>query len=298
VTTLDLVREMLASRLDARQLDWHERAAREIGAGVEPGRFCALLSQASRSTPRGALNPDERERERAAERLPGWDPERWTTLECHRVALCLSRSDLDQPSCEVALAEAFRFADVGESCALYRALAHLPSPRRFAARAGEGARSNMRVVFEAACCDTPYPVRWFDDTAWRQAVIKALFVEAPLWRVHGLDERLDAELARMALDLADERRSAGRTVNPELWMCLGAHGGARGLAALEHELAAGPPAGRAAACLALARAGERERLAACLESETAADVRATIRAALEGRRDQRAFAGLSPTLGA
>jgi hypothetical protein len=44
--------------------------------------------------------------------------------------------------------------------------------------------------------------------------------------VHGLDERLSGELARMALDLADERRSAGRPVNPLLWLCLGAHGGA------------------------------------------------------------------------
>ena len=52
-------------------------------------------------------------------------------------------------------------------------------------------------------------------------LLKALFVGAPLWRVYGLDKRIDAELARMALDLADERCSAHREVQPELWLCLG-----------------------------------------------------------------------------
>ena len=88
--------------------------------------------------------------------------------------------------------------------ALYRALVHLPATERFTWRAGEGCRSSMRAVFEAIACDTPFAFRHFDDPAWRQLVIKALFVEAPLWRVYGLDQRLDEELARMALDLAEE----------------------------------------------------------------------------------------------
>ena len=57
----------------------------------------------------------------------------------------------------------------------------------------------MLTVFEANACDTPYPATHLDDLAWRQLVIKALFVGAPLWRVYGLDKRLDAELARMAM---------------------------------------------------------------------------------------------------
>jgi len=189
---------------------------------------------------------------------------------------------------------AFRYVDMGELCALYRALAHLPRPERFAWRAGEGARSSMKSVFEAACCDTPYPVRWFDDVAWRQAVIKALFIEAPLWRVFGLDSRLDAEVARMALDLADERRSAGRPVNPETWMCLGANAGERGLASLERELASGPPRGRAAAAIALARAGQRERLLSLAALEEDPLVHRAMSAAMEGKMDALAFSALDP----
>lgn len=193
--------------------------------------------------------------------------------------------------------ECFRYADVGELCALYRTLALLPEPARFAWRAGEGARSNMRAVFEAACCDTPFPFAHFDDVAWRQAVIKCLFVGGPLWRVYGLDRRLSPELARMALDLADERRAAGRRVFHELWLCLGDQAGARGLAAVERELDGDFPLGRRAAALALGRMGERDRLRSLAAVEADPDVRDALQAALAGRCEQTSFQDLdlSPT---
>ncbi|MFE7226347.1 EboA domain-containing protein [Nocardioides sp. NPDC057577] len=50
-----------------------------------------------------------------------------------------------------------------------------------------------------------------DDAAWRQAVLKCLFVGVPLRLVAGL-ERADDELRRMVADYAAERRAAGREV--------------------------------------------------------------------------------------
>ena len=49
-----------------------------------------------------------------------------------------------------------------------------------------------------------------DDAAWRQAVLKCVFMGVPLAAVDGLDERADAELAAMLAALADERAAAGR----------------------------------------------------------------------------------------
>ena len=106
----------------------------------------------------------------------------------------------------------------------------------------------------------------------------------------------------MALDLADERRSAGRAIPPELWLCLGTHGGERALAALENELAGGGSTAEAgaarlerrAAALGLARAGRRERLAELAEVESDPEVAATMRGALAGPVDSRAFAPLHP----
>jgi hypothetical protein len=38
--------------------------------------------------------------------------------------------------------------------------------------------------------------------------------------VHGLDQRANEALARMLLDLAQERRAAGRQLSPEAWRCI------------------------------------------------------------------------------
>ena len=296
----ELLAEMLASRLLGEAASWLERARREIAGGVEAGRFSELVSVASRRASRNAkgrgLAPSRAEIERASAASPGWNPERWTLLEGARALLLLSRADLAEPTAALALEEAFRYADVGEMCALHRALQFLPEPRRFLWRAGEGCRSSIRAVYEAAACDTGYPARSFDDLAWRQLVIKALFVEAPLWRVHGLDERLDPELARMALDLAEERRSAGRPVQHELWLCLGRHAGERGRAAIERELAGSHTLGRCAAAVALARAGAVDRLAELLRAERDPVVARTMQGALEGRSGQSVFRDLDPTL--
>ncbi|SIO84796.1 EboA domain-containing protein [Nocardiopsis sp. JB363] len=51
-----------------------------------------------------------------------------------------------------------------------------------------------------------------DDHAWRQTVLKCLFVGVPLRLVAGLDTRADLELARMCADFAHERSAAGRSV--------------------------------------------------------------------------------------
>lgn len=290
--TREHLQKLLATRLPSGASAWLEGHGAEIGRGVSHDRFAALISLASRFAPRSALAPSRDEIDAAQALLPGWNPERWSLLEAMRVCLVLARSDLEAASGVEAIEEAFRYADEGELCALHRSLAHIPAGERLAWRAGEGCRTNMRSVFEAVACDTPYPARHFDDLAWRQLVIKALFIDAPLWRVHGLDERLSPELARMALDLVEERRSAGRDIQPELWLCLGEHGGERGLAALERELASGPPLGRRAAALALARAGERDRVAKATSAENDTDVRATLELAAAGRCDQTAFRAL------
>jgi hypothetical protein len=295
MSTLDVSLALLARRLNPSERAWFDAARAEIGAGASDDRFCQLISQASRYAPRKPLAPSHDELKDAQRALSGWNPERWSTLEAMRVALVLSHPGASGDGIVRALREAFKYADVGEACALYKSLAHLPSPERFVWQAGEGARSSMRVVFESACCDTPYPVTCFDDTAWRQAVIKCMFIEAPMWRVWGLDTRIDPELARMALDLVEERRSAGRPISPELWMCLGSHAGPRGLAQIEVELRDGSASGRAGAGLALLRAGHRDRLQSLLALENDPLVRQVFTDALAGQASSRAWAALDPT---
>ncbi len=290
------LRQLLRNRLDRGAREWFKGITTEIAEGASDARFCSLLSLASRHAPRGPLAPDGDELGRSRKAVEGWSVERWSVLDTLRAAMVLARPDLGEESGALAVEEAFRYADEGEAIALYRCLALLPEPERFLWRAGEGCRSNMRSVFEAAALDTPYPARHFDDVAWRQAIVKCLFVEAPLWRMWGLDERLSPELARMALDLADERRSAGRPVRHELWLCLGSHGGERGLESLEHELAPENEntLGRRAAVYGLARAGEQGRLGQLAESADEPLLALAARHALAGNTSSELFSELDP----
>ena len=290
---------LLAPRLDARATAWLAEQRAVLGAPGGSGRLAPLVAAASRYAPRGPLSPTAAERAAAAAACTGWNPERWSVLEAVRVALVLACAEAhdgaphggaasDFPA---VLEDTFRFADEGELCALYRSLQLLPRGERFAWRAGEGCRTNMQTVFRANVCDTGYPVRHFDDIAWRQMCVKAIFVGAPLWRVFGLDGRRDAELTRMVLDAAEERRSAGRPISPELWLCVTPSEPERARRALTAEIAAGPGPGRTAAVLALGRIGARAELEE-LAGSADPDLSAAARRALAGDHDQRAWQAL------
>lgn len=293
------LRQAVADRLggDAAS-EWCDAEVARLEAGdVGNAVFPQRLSIASRYAPRGPLEPSEAARAEASQILVGWNPERWSTLDAQRVRLVLARARADSDGLPDALEEAFRYADEGELCALYRSLQFLPGPERFLWRAGEGCRSNMKTVFEANGLDTAFPAANFDDIAWRQLVIKCVFVESPLWRCSGLDARVDDELARMALDLVEERRSAGRAIQPELWLCLGSTSDPRALPALETELEGEDELGRKAAILALGRLGATDRLEE-IRRDGGSVFGPVAEWALMGRHDQSAFGAVSPPEGA
>jgi hypothetical protein len=289
---LTLIADYVARRAPPAARAFIAMAGRDIDSGATPVRLAQLVALASRHVrPAQALAPSPPERDAALG--AGFDPSHWGLLEALRIALFLTWSRSAQPAAiDTAFRHCLRFADLGEQCALYRSLPLLTDGERFLDCATQGCRSNSRTLFEAVACDSSYPARHFDDTAWRQLVIKAIFIDAPLWRVTGLDARLSPELARMALDLHDERGSAGRATPPALWLCLGTHGGARGMRALRQALASDPPQAQAAAAWALVRAGAHDEALAWLVRQTPPD--STIALVLH-RRDvsQQAFGHLA-----
>ena len=223
----------------------------------ELGPELARASRFARSKPLGAT-PEQCCK--AAGLRAGWNPERLQVLEALRLLMLLEREDLESDAFADGLLNIFAFADEGELRALYKSLALLPKGERFAWQAAEGCRTNVTGVFEAVATDSPYPAQHFPEVAWRSLCIKSLFLGAPLWRVHGLDDGLDSELARIALDLVEERRSAGRAIMTDLWLLVGKDGGERGLQSLMQEWKTLEPGKRGAVALALGRAGATETL--------------------------------------
>ncbi|MEO6710357.1 MAG: hypothetical protein ABI054_00685, partial [Planctomycetota bacterium] len=128
----------IAAALGGRQSQqgraFQSSARAEIRAGCDDSRFAGLISLASRHVPASDLAPSPEELERAQAALAGWNPERWSLRETARVDLLLARPDLGGERGVQALEAAFTFADMGEACALYKSLAHLPDPKRFVAR--------------------------------------------------------------------------------------------------------------------------------------------------------------------
>jgi hypothetical protein len=134
-------------------------------------------------------------------------PEGWSVDDAARVVL------LDRLPREAAAAEIealYRYGDAAEKRAVLRALPllRLPAPVAGPLLLDALRTNDTRLVAAAlgpAAKALPAP-------AWRQGVLKAVFMQLPLSGVADLDARADAELATMLAGLAEERRAAGRTL--------------------------------------------------------------------------------------
>ena len=124
----------------------------------------------------------------------------------------------DPPALVLRLLEG---GEIGEQESLLRTLSLLPEPARFLEAGLAACRTNARRVFDAIACDNPYPAAHFPELSFRQMVLKAVFVEAPVARIEGLAERRTPELVRMAEDYASERRAAGRRVPADIALIAG-----------------------------------------------------------------------------
>ena len=145
-----------------------------------------------------------------------------------RAALLLALPD-DAPTVVRTVERLYWHGDAAERRAVLLALPRLDAPGRaqpIGPRAlpvvRDALRSNDTRLIESAM--GPYAARHLDDEAWRQAVLKLLFVGIPVSRVTGLEERADSELGRMVGDYAAERRAAGRTVPDDVELILGLDG--------------------------------------------------------------------------
>ena len=134
--------------------------------------------------------------------LPGLPD--WTAAEAARVLLLTA---LPAAELTTQVADLYRYGDAAEKRAGLRALPMLPIGDAGVPLLLDAIRTNDTRLVAAAL--GPY-ARHLDDAAWRQAVLKCVFMGVPLSVVHGLDERADAELAVMLAGLAEERRAAGR----------------------------------------------------------------------------------------
>ncbi|HYJ67527.1 MAG TPA: EboA domain-containing protein [Nocardioidaceae bacterium] len=170
----------------------------------DPSRISVLFPAVARRVARGPSDADDAD----GIRHPRLEDEA-------RVALLATLADAwrDRPEqFDRELAELYRYGDADEKRAVLRALSAIdPDQGRASLPLVDDALRTNDVRLVAAALGT-YGARHLSAEAWRQGVLKCLFVGVPLAAVANLDERADAVLARMVADYCRERTAAGRSV--------------------------------------------------------------------------------------
>ncbi|MEM9003836.1 MAG: EboA family metabolite traffic protein [Cyanobacteria bacterium P01_F01_bin.86] len=251
----------LIKRLGEASVSWLDQTVQQLAESASERVLFTRFSAASRQVGKADLALTEDELEVAQTLRAGWMPGQWSIDQATRSLLLLTFPSQDADRYVGALEKLFAAADVAEQVALYQSLPLFPHPEKFKARAIDGLRTNITAVFNAIALHNPYPTDYFEEAAWNQMVLKALFVDSRLSQIQGLDTRVNVKLARMLSDYAHERWAAGRAVNPQLWRSMGSLAEGDLLADFEKVLTQGELFEQQAAALALSRAVAPEAIA-------------------------------------
>jgi hypothetical protein len=219
---LGLADAWIARAADQRGIAWFRGALDEVSRASSERALGIAIGLAPRRLGKAALSLDAGDLACATELRSGLDPAGWSVDQLARIALMVA-SYRDDLSFAESLDRFCTTAEVNELIALYRGLPLYPAAMLIEPRAREAVRSGMKPVFEAVAHGNPYPGEAFAEPDWNQMVVKAIFIEASLWPIQGLDRRGNPDLARMLVALAQERRAAGRPISPEIWRCVVPH---------------------------------------------------------------------------
>lgn len=197
-------------------MDWLNLQAEKIHSEGSPTKFFLAFSQASRYFKKLPIGLSEDQRQKAFELVAGFDPSHWDLLQIARTYLILHFPQ-EKEKWFATVNQLFETGDMHEQQALYSALPIMPFSEDLLPRAIDGCRTNMTVIFDAIALNNPFPANYFPEANWNQMVIKAIFLQRPLYRIQNSAERNNLALAKIASDLAHERWAAGRQVMPEQW---------------------------------------------------------------------------------
>jgi len=246
----EYLKNALADNSGPEALVWLAEQSQKITHSTSPNAFFLAFSKASRhfkketlSIALGTLSLEE-------SGMLQFSLSHWDSLQAARTILLLQLPQ-EKTSWLTTVQQLFETADMYEQQALYAALPLLPFVEDLVPRAIEGCRTNMSLVFDAIALHNPYPARFFPEANWNQLVLKAIFMQRPLYQIQQLDQRRNSALAAMGVDFAHERWAAGRAVMPELWRLVAPFLDENVLADLKKVLASADPNERAAGALAL-----------------------------------------------
>jgi hypothetical protein len=220
---LACLRTVLSRNLEPGAMSWLEGEIDRQRSAVDERRLGISLGLVGRKIGRRDLTLGGDDMATAERLRPRWRPDTWGADEAARIAILLATYRDDDAAFAARIDRLCTMADVTEHVACLKGFAIFPAARELHDRAREGVRSSTRLIFEAIATSNPYPFDYFDTAAWNQMVVKCVFVECPIERIVGLDERRNPELVQMLRDFIAERRAAGRPLPDAVHRYAGDH---------------------------------------------------------------------------
>lgn len=212
-----LFSSLIEQHLDDSTIAWLKEKLESAQEGNSFSKLTVAFSMVARKVKNQPLTIAEEHVREIEAIIPHLSVSQWTLRRLVRVWLVLQIDATDQKLYTQQVQHLFSDADMNELATLYAALPVLPYPEYWADQCAEGIRSNIGYVLDAVIIDNPYPANYLKEEAWNQLVLKAFFTEKEITKIVGLKERVNEKLIKALQDYADERNSAKREVNPQLW---------------------------------------------------------------------------------
>lgn len=206
--------KLVQAKLSDNELKWLEQKTTILSNPESNDKFALFFSLVSRFITKEVPTWKLKELNEIEQVYPGFSKSYWTKQHMARVILMIT---LDVSRNKRILESFFEAAEMEELIAFFKGLYLLENAEEFTEIVEEGIRTNMVNVFDSFSSGNPFPKRYLEEWAWNQLVLKALFLERPLYTIQNIDEGKNKNLANMLQDYVKERWSADRPVSPEIW---------------------------------------------------------------------------------
>lgn len=206
--------KLVQAKLSDVELIWLEQKTAILCNPETVEKFPLFFSQVSRFITKEIPKWELKELNQMEQVYPGFRKSSWTKQEMARVILMLT---LAVSKNKQVLDSFFKAAEMKELIAFFKGLYLLENAEEFTSVVEEGIRTNMANVFDSFASGNPFAKRYLKEWAWNQMVLKAMFLERPLYTIQDIDAGKNKKLADMLQDYVKERWSAYRSVSPEIW---------------------------------------------------------------------------------
>lgn len=209
--------KLLSRQISNTGINWLNTVIYDLETNYTESSFMQWYSLVPRFTGTEKLFVSEKDTLDANKIRKGWHITNLTIDQTTRILLVLNAFQGNISEYNKTLNKILSSGDLKEIDALFSALPLLPFPKEQCELALAGKRTNISSLFDRIALNNPFPSEYLDDDNWNQMILKAVFIESPLYKIYGLDKRMNIKLASMLFDYAKERKAAGRVITPELW---------------------------------------------------------------------------------